>query len=320
MKKTPFTPTPFSPPFYLKNKHLQSILPKFVRQPTPRYKRELHLDSTGLAHVAYDFIISDKTSDTLYVMFHGLEGSSQSHYAKSFANRAAALGKNAVIVHYRGCGGMENPSALDYNAGDTAELHYMLERLNKLYANLYAVGVSLGGNMLGKYLGEYGDKALCRAGVMVSAPVDLTSSAKEMHKFVARKVYTPYLLNSLVKKAEKKLDGLDLEKLKQIKFLDEFDDLYTAPRHGYGTGADYYKKASALPVLKHISKPTLIISSDDDPFLGDVAKASDVSDSVQLLYSRHGGHTGFLGAKGRTLDLGWTARTTFEFFLWAEEI
>lgn len=311
-----FNPTPFTPPFYLKNRHLQSILPRFVRQPVPKYKRELHLDSTGLAKVAYDFVINDKTSDTLYVMFHGLEGSSQSHYAKSFANRATALGLNAVVVHYRGCGGMENDCHLDYNAGDTTEAQYILEKLNKLYANLYVVGVSLGGNLLAHYLGEYGDKAVCRAGVVASAPVDLATSAVQMHKFVARKVYTPYLLNSLVKKAEKKLDGLDLEKLKKIKFIDEFDEIYTAPRHGYGTGADYYQKASALPVLKNIDKPTLIISSQDDPFLGVVATKTDIADCVQLLYPKHGGHVGFLGANGRQMDLGWLSRTTFEFFEW----
>lgn len=250
-------------------------------------------------------------------MFHGLEGSSQSHYAKSFANHAKALKVNAVIVHYRGCGGLDNHSHLDYNAGDTTEAHYSLKRLQKLYSDIYVVGVSLGGNLLARYLGEYGDEALCRAAVVASAPVDLATSATVMKKFVARHVYTPYLLNSLTKKAAVKLDGIDLQKLKKIKYLDEFDDLYTAPRHGYGTGAEYYQRASALPVLKGVSKPTLIISSQDDPFLGVVATQADVSDSVQLLYPKHGGHVGFLGATGRRLDLGWLARTTFEFFAWS---
>lgn len=314
-----FSPTPFAPPFYLKNPHIQSILPKFVRQPIPKYKRELHLDSTGLAHVAYDFVINDKASDTLYVMFHGLEGSSQSHYAKSFANRATMLGLNAVIVHYRGCGGVENNCHLDYNAGDTAEVQYILERLNKLYKNIYAIGVSLGGNLLARYLGEYGDRAVCGAGVVVSAPVDLASGAVALKKLVGRHIYTPYLLNSLIKKAEQKLENDELKKLRNIKYLDEFDELYTAPRHGYGTGANYYQKASALPVLKNIVKPTLIISSQDDPFLGVVATKADIADCVQLLYPKYGGHVGFLGANGRQMDLGWLARTTFGFFEWVDK-
>lgn len=312
--KTTFPITAFNPPFYLKNPHLQSILPKFVRQPKPRYKREYHLDSTGLATVAYDFVINDKSSDTLFVMFHGLEGSSQSHYALSFANRAIFLNKNAVIVHYRGCGGLANASPVDYNAGDTGEAHYVLSRLAKLYPKLHVVGVSLGGNLLARYLGEYGEQAVCVSAVVVSAPVDLASSAEAMHRLVARHVYTPYLLKSLIKKASTKLEGVELERLNKIKFIDEFDEFYTAPRHGYGTRQNYYRQASALPVLKDIVCPTLIISSQDDPFLGIVASQSDVSDSVQLYYPKHGGHTGFLGVSGRKFDLGWLSKTAFEFF------
>lgn len=317
-----FCPTPFRPPFYLKNTHLQTILPKFVPQPKPKYKRELHLDSTGQAAVAYDFIISHQdTTQPLAVMFHGLEGGSTSHYAKSFANRAKALGQNAVIVHYRGCGGLPNPAAVDYNAGDTAEMHYVLTRLVQLYPNLVAIGVSLGGNMLAKYLGEYGNQALVQSGVVVSAPVDLASSAKAMHKLVARHIYAPYLLKSLIKKATVKLDDPKaLAALAKLKTLDGFDDLYTAPRHGYHTAAHYYKAASALPYMHAITKPTLVISSDDDPFLGDVAGAADVSKAVQLLYSPYGGHVGFLGVdKTGKLDLGWVARTAFDFFAWANK-
>lgn len=316
--KTPFNPTPFNPPFYLRNPHLQSILPRFVKQPMPSYQRQLHLDSTGQAFVAYDFVINNKNDKTLYVMFHGLEGSSKSHYAKSFANRATALGKNAVVVHYRGCGGIENTSPVDYNAGDTKEAHYILQKLNKLYKQIYVVGVSLGGNLLARYLGEYGDEALCRAGVVISAPVDLASSAQKMKKLVARHIYTPYLLGSLIKKAAGKLEGIDKQALKNIKFLDEFDELYTAPRHGYGTADNYYKQASALPVLKDITRPTLIISSNDDPFLGDVASYHHISNCVQLLYSQYGGHTGFLSVSDNKADLSWSSLTTFAFFDWVQ--
>lgn len=316
----PFIPTPFVPPFYLSNPHVQTMLPKFIRQSTPNYQRELHSDSTGWASVAYDFVISHHDEGRpLAVMFHGLEGSSQSHYAKSFANHAKQLGINAVIVHYRGCGGVKNPSALDYNAGDTKEIHYVLTQLAKRYPILWVVGVSLGGNLLAKYLGEYGDRAVCQVGVVVSAPVDLATSAKAMQKFVARHVYTPYLLKSLIKKAlDKVSDEADKQTLAKLKKLEDFDDVYTAPRHGYGTGANYYKEASALPYLHAIVRPTLIISSDDDPFLGEVASPADVSKNVQLLYSPHGGHVGFVGVSGSTVDLGWLARTTFEFFLWAD--
>lgn len=319
-----FNPIPFTPPSglfgLLKNRHIQTLLPRFVPEPMPKYQRQLHLDSTGKACVAYDFVISHRDNNApLAVLFHGLEGGSSSHYAKSFANHARKLRVNAVVVHYRGCGGIENPSDLDYNAGDIQELHYVLARLAGLYSNLWAVGVSLGGNMLAKYLGEYGDDALCQTAVIVSAPVDLMSSAEAMKNFVARRIYTPYLLGSLIKKARKKLDKDSLVALEKLTTLDAFDDLYTAPRHGYGTAKAYYKQASALPVMGGITKPTLVISADDDPFLGKVAQPSDVSASVQLLYSKHGGHVGFLAAKagqGNTLALDnhWLSRTAFEFF------
>lgn len=315
--------SPFCPPYWLKNPHLQTILPRVIRQPTPRYQRELHLDSTGRAQVAYDFVwATGKQAPShdkrpLAVMFHGLEGSSHSPYAKAFANYATSLGWDAVVVHYQGCGGVHNRADVDYNAGDIAEVEHVLTRLLRYRERLVAVGVSLGGNMLAKYMGEYQDNAKCLGAVIVSAPVDLTTSAKSMHRFVARNVYTPYLLNSLVLKAAQKLDDPHaLAALKHLKTLDEFDELYTAPRHGYGTASNYYRTASALPVLHRIQRPTLIISAKDDPFLGVVAHQKDVSTHVRLLYSAHGGHVGFIGAHGKRLHLEWLPKTTFEFFEW----
>lgn len=308
-----FAPKPFVAPFYLKNPHVQSILPKFVRQPMPKYQRQLHLDSTGKTAVAYDFVYAAGAGERLVVLFHGLEGSSQSHYAKTLANYAQTCNVHAVVVHYRGCGGVPNTSDKDYHAGDTAEIHHVLTRLKKLYTHIDAVGVSLGGNMLARYLGEYGKDALCRAAVVVSAPVDLASSAIQMHKPFAKRVYAPYLLNSLCKKAKARVADFP-----DVYTLDAFDDCYTAVRHGFGSAQNYYQKTSALPVLKNIAYPTLIISAKDDPFLGDVAQSKDVAPCVQLLYSKHGGHVGFVGSHGRTVDLQWLPRTCFAFFDWAQ--
>lgn len=316
--------TPFRPPIWLKNPHIQTILPKFIKQPLPNYQRETHPDSTGEVLVAYDFVFcqNPKAERALAVMFHGLEGGSDSHYAKSFANGAVRHGFDAVVVHYRGCGGMPNLSKKDYNAGDTEEVQYVLTQLKQRYAKIVAVGVSLGGNLLARYMGEYGKTALCEGAVVVSAPVDMTTSAQSMHRFVARHIYTPYLLNSLLKKVHEKIDDPEeLKKFHKIKFLDEFDDLYTAPRHGYGTGQNYYKQVSALPILKQICKPTLIVTAKDDPFLGDIAKETDVSAHVRLLYSECGGHVGFLNFNKtrKNFDTTWLADTTFDFFKWLEQ-
>lgn len=313
--------TPFRTPFYLQNPHVQSILPKFINTPMPPYERVLLSDSTSTTQVAYDFVYADKENKhnlPLAVMFHGLEGSSESHYAKAFANFALKHGWNAVIAHFRGCGGVENTAEPDYNAGDTAEAHHVLSLLKKDFPHVVVTGFSLGGNVLARYMGEYGDEALCDGAVVVSAPVDLASSAQTMKKFFAKRVYTPYLLKPLMAKALSKVDDPNIiSALQNIKTIDKFDELYTAPRHGYGTGENYYKSASALPVLKDITKPTLIITAKDDPFLGQIATQNDISESVRLLYSEHGGHVGFIRRKNKKLDITWLPKVTFEFFDWA---
>ena len=314
--------TPFRVPFFLANPHLQTILPKFIKLQKPHYQRHLHPDRTQTTQVAYDFVFANHDNQPtldkpLAVMFHGLEGSSESHYAMAFANHAHQLGYDAVIVHFRGCGGVENTAPIDYNAGDTAEALHVFELLKAKYGygHILASGVSLGANMLARYMGEQGDDALCDAAVVISAPVDLTTSAKAMHRFVAKRIYTPYLLKSLLVKAFAKIeDPEQLKAFKHIKTIDEFDELYTAPRHGYGTGADYYLKASALPVLKNITKPTLIITAKDDPFLGIIANQADVSPSVRLLYSEHGGHVGFVRLQAKRFNINWLPETTFKIF------
>ncbi|MGD4786285.1 hypothetical protein QT806_23625, partial [Xanthomonas citri pv. citri] len=157
------------------------------------------------------------------------EGSSDSHYAIAFTHQAHRLGYDAVIVLFRGCGGVDNTSELDYNAGDTAEAVHMFDLLKTQYgySRIVASGVSLGANMLARYMGEQGDAATCEAAVVISAPVDLTTSAKAMHRFVAKRVYTPYLLNPLLQKALKRVDEPALvNALKNINMIDEFDELY----------------------------------------------------------------------------------------------
>lgn len=304
-----FIPTPFRPPFWLTNAHVQTLLPRLVPAPTIRYQRQLHMDSTGTAVVAYDFTSTDPTKP-LYVLFHGLEGSSQSPYAKAFALYARTLGHNFVVIHYRGCGGIKNTAQVDYNAGDIQEIHHVLERLRCVYPHLYAIGVSLGGNMLAKYLGEYDSPPVVAAAV-VSAPLDLLSSALMLQKTVAKRIYVPYLLSSLRKKARYVLDDATL---KTIKDLSDFDDCYTAPRHGYTSALDYYQKASALPSLGGIDRPTLIVNSQDDPFLGDEVYPHHVSDKVVLHKPAHGGHVGFVDVRDGKLSMDYLPALVFDFF------
>lgn len=313
----------FTPPLWLKNPHLQTMLPRFIAKPAPNYERILVKDSLDESDVAFDYFLTNdvktdgKYQKPLIVLFHGMEGSSQSHYARTLAHHVHEAGCHFVVPHFRSCGGVAVSGKVFYNAGDTAELHHYLTRLQQEFAQIYAVGVSLGGNALAKYMGEYGTDAICERAVVVSAPVDLASSSVAMERLLGRYVYTPYLLNPIVKKAlANRLTEAEMNALKSAKRLGDFDNAFTAPRHGFTSKNDYYRKSSALPFLSQITKPTLIISADDDPFLGVVATTGDVSDDVVLLNTKHGGHIGFLNYdyRGKNFDLGFVPNMALGFF------
>ncbi|MDO5650652.1 MAG: alpha/beta hydrolase [Moraxella sp.] len=314
---------PFAPPLWLKNPHLQTILPRYVVKHVPNYRRELIKDSLNESHVAYDFVPADdvrqdgKYQKPLVVLFHGMEGSSQSHYAKNLARLVAARGWHFVVVHFRSCGGVPVAGKVFYNAGDTAEIAHNLQTLAKDYATIYAMGVSLGGNALAKYMGEYGLDAIPSRAAIISAPVDLASASVAMERFLGRKIYTPYLLNPIVKKAlANELTDSELAMLKAARVIGDFDNVFTAPRHGFRSKNDYYQKSSALPYLIDIAKPSLIITAKDDPFLGVVAEPADVSSDVLLNITTHGGHIGFVGFDyaTRQFDMDYIPMQVLNFF------
>lgn len=303
----PFSPAPFKPPFWLTNPHLQSILPKFFAPKTPSYRRVIKQDSLCETDIAYDFydahpvqVLEDsengkREQTPLIVLFHGMEGSSDSHYARALAYQMHAQGWHFVVAHFRSCGGIPANGRVFYNAGDTGEVHHMLENLRENYAHIYAVGVSLGGNALAKYMGEYGDNALCDGAAVISAPVDMSSAAITMHSFLSHRIYTPYLLNPIIKKAlANDLSQDEINSIKAANRISDFDDIFTAPRHGYRSKNDYYHSSSALPYLRDVTRPLLLISAKDDPFIGFTATPNDVSDSVTILDTEHGGHIGYL--------------------------
>ena len=320
---TTFTYTEFKPPFWLANAHLQTILPKFIAPDAPPYRRELFHDSLEESEVAYDFYDSDDTlgedgkyDKPLVVLFHGMEGSSDSHYARTLAHAVHKKGWHFVVAHFRSCGGVPVKGTVFYEAGNTAELQHALQYLSANYHTIYGVGVSLGGNALAKYMGEYGDDALCAAAVVASAPVDLLSASVAMERFLGRRIYTPYLLNPIIKKAiQNNLTEEEITAIKATNRISEFDNLFTAPRHGFRSKNDYYYRSSAMPHLIHITKPTLMITAKDDPFLGATATAGDVSDSVTLIDTKNGGHIGFINYENRKFDLNWLPTTAMDFFV-----
>ena len=193
---------------------------------------------------------------------------------------------------------------------------FMLETLAARYPRIYAAGVSLGGNALAKYLGEEGAAAVPRAAAAVSAPVDLTAAGTRFDRGVTRLLYTRYFLRSLVPKAEAFPHFQTASPLKNCKTLGGFDDLFTAPLHGFTDRHDYYRRASCKPLLCSVRTPLLLLNAVSDPFLPPEAlpTAAEVSDAVTLLQPPYGGHVGFVNKSGGRLNIEWMPETVLHYF------
>ncbi|UOO82462.1 alpha/beta fold hydrolase [Uruburuella testudinis] len=309
----PYRLPPLNSPRWLVGGNLQTLYAKSLQAPPPPYRRELLPDSTGQTLVAYDFLDSTNPEAPLVVLFHGLEGSSHSHYAVALMNAVAARGWHGVVAHFRGCGGVPNTAPVYYHSGDSREIDFMLRTLAARYPTIYAAGVSLGGNALAKYLGEQGRHAIPLAAAAVSAPIDLTAAGTRFDKGRTRLLYTRYFFNTLLPKA--RTFNFHTEALAHCKTLSDFDNVFTAPLHGFKDAADYYRRASCKPFLPGVEKPLLLLNAVNDPFLPPEALPSqqEVSRHVTLLQPANGGHVGFVSGKGRG-HLNWLPQTLLAYF------
>jgi predicted alpha/beta-fold hydrolase len=301
----------FRPAFGLSNCHLQTVLPLLLktRSSSDYYQHTLELDDG-------DFLDLSWTSKPVngkptVVIFHGLEGSVNSHYVKSIMHALGQCGWQAVLMHFRGCSGRPNRLPRSYHSGETGDARYVLSWIENHYPDspLAAVGYSLGGNMLLKLQAEYGDNSPLEMAVCVCAPVQLDLCANRLMQGLSR-FYQRHLMTSLKDKCLAKADKFDFEKLigmsrnhiKKIKTFWQFDDVVTAPLHGFENVDDYYARSSSRQYLKAITKPTLMIHALDDPFMSAdiVPDEGDISESVVLEVSRYGGHVGFIaGSAGK---------------------
>ena len=238
----------------------------------------------------------------LLVLFHGLEGSSRSHYAEAFAATAARLGWRYAVPHFRGCSGTPNLAPRAYHSGDHEEVGWMLARCREAQRGpMLAVGISLGGNALLRWAEEAGESAArtLRALAAVSAPLDLTASGHAIGRGFNRLVYTRMFLDSMRPKALAKLaqhPGLfDRDRLLAARDLHAFDDVFTAPLHGFRDAADYWARASSKPHLARVRIPALLLNARNDPFVpaASLPRAHEVGEAVTLWQPAHGGHVGF---------------------------
>jgi predicted alpha/beta-fold hydrolase len=242
----------------------------------------------------------------MMVLFHGLEGSSDSHYAQAFADWAAVHDLNFALPHFRGCSGELNHAPRAYHSGDHEEIDWVLKRLRDDHLAqggqvMVAAGVSLGGNALMRWAAEQGTAALQKADAIASicSPLDLAQSGHAIGRGLNRQIYTRMFLRSMKPKAMAKLKqhpGLfDAQKLMAVRDLYDFDNVFTAPLHGFKDTDDYWSKASAKPLMKYIRLPALALNARNDPFVpaSSLPKQIEVSKTVTLWQPEEGGHVGF---------------------------
>lgn len=294
----------YRPAWWVRGPHAQTLWGKFFRrrvQPATRSERWETPDGDFL-----DVHRLDAPAGAPHLLFlHGLEGTIRSHYVAGFFSEAARRGWSADLLIFRGCGAEPNRAPRFYHSGETTDLAFAFERIRSERPNVPIVlaGVSLGGNVLLKFLGERGANLDgVRAAAAISVPFDLERGSR----FISRgfsKIYDRHFLRTLKQKALAKLEHypnlFDAARLESASCIYDFDDVVTAPVHGFADAHDYYTRSSSIRWLEGIRVPTLLLSAADDPFL-----PADVLDEVRTIASRnsaldiefqaHGGHVGFV--------------------------
>lgn len=290
----------YRPPFWLVGRHLQTILPALCWPlPSLTYRREVW-ETPDDDFIELDWL-DGEAEKPLVVLFHGLEGSSNSHYARRIMASLKRIGWQGVVVHFRGCGGEPNRLPRSYHSGDSAEIDWILKKLRGQHqGKLYAVGVSLGGNALLKWLGEQNSEAanFIDKAIAISAPLALPTTGHVLGSGF-NLVYTWLFLKTLRPKALSMIARHKLniapESIKNAKTLWKYDDVFTAPLHGFNGVEDYWEKSNSRPLLQEIRLPTLLINARNDPFLPekDLPLRHELPDNLELDFPAKGGHVGF---------------------------
>ncbi|MGH8635160.1 MAG: hydrolase [Burkholderiales bacterium] len=319
---------PYRAPWWLPGGHAQTLYAALAA-PRPRvaYRRE-RWDTPDGDFIDLDWIEERGSSNEgrsqapLVALFHGLEGSSHSHYALALMAAVRDRGWRGVVVHFRGCSGEPNRLSRAYHSGDAPEIDWIVRRLRAQNAAtpLFATGVSLGGNALLKWLGDCGESAasLVDAAVAISVPLDLMATGNALGQGF-NLVYTRNFLATLRVMSLDKLgrfpDLYDADAVRASRTLREFDDLVTAPLHGFKDADDYWTRASSKPGLRNIRVPTLVLNARNDPLVPASAlpRAGEVSAAVTLEQPEEGGHAGFVSGRfpGK---LDWLPARALEFF------
>ena len=295
----------FSPASWLRNRHAQTIFPllPWAWRRRPKLHREfLELPDGDVTAVDW-VVVADDTPPLapLLVILHGLEGSADSTYARMMMHAAADMQWRCCVLHFRDCGDYRNRLPRRYHAGETDDVQFFIEVLQQraIFGPIVAVGYSLGGSVLLKYLGEMGSDTPLLAAVSVSVPLNLHKCSEALNTGFS-KIYQKYLLKRMKNAVARKFDlhtaAFNWQRAMNATTFAEFDDAVTAPLHGFENKDDYYDRCSSVQFLMDIQKPTLIVNALDDPFMTPdvIPDAGQLSEHVCLEISESGGHVGFI--------------------------
>lgn len=324
----------YHPPAWLPGGHLQTIVPALLSRSRPRHVaapawRRQRWDTPDGDFIDVDWLDAPSAPKApLLVLFHGLEGSSASHYVQAIATTCAMTGWRLAVPHFRGCSGQDNRAPRAYHSGDHEEIDWILARFAALDAagssgaKRFAAGVSLGGNALLRWAQEHGEAAAQRVDAIaaISAPLDLAAGARLICRGINHAIYDRMFLRTLKPKALRMIarhPGLaDARRVRAARTLCEFDDAFTAPVHGFRDAADYWARAASRPHLMRLRVPALIVNARNDPMqpAAVLPGRGDVPALVQLDQPAGGGHVGF--ARGRIPGrLDWLPARLLHYFL-----
>jgi uncharacterized protein len=295
----------YSPAWWIPGGHLQTLWGKLFRRQTPAPTVLERWDTPDGDFLELHRLAARRDAPRL-LLLHGLEGTVRSHYAQALLNEAARRGWGADLLIFRSCGSALNLTRRFYHSGETGDVAFILERILNEFpdSQLALVGVSLGGNVLLKFLGERGDDLprQLKAAAAISVPFDLARSSMRVNRGFS-KFYQRFFLNSLRKKAQEKArrfpDLASQSGIAALRTLEDFDNLITGPLHGFRDAQDYYARSSSLPYLKSIRLETLLFSAVDDPMLpaevlDEVREVARDNPVLEVDFVDKGGHAGFI--------------------------
>lgn len=312
------TKTPFKPAWWLPGPHLQTLWPTLCR----KISKGLHLERERFELPDGDFLDLDWAGEKgpIVLILHGLEGSVNSCYARGMLQAIVEQDWRGLFMHFRGCSGEPNRLIRSYHSGETRDLASVVQNIlrREPKTSIAAVGFSLGGNVLLKWLGETGEENPLSAAIAISVPFELQKASKRIQKGFS-KIYQWHLLSCLRKRLNDKFREQDLEyglkTLSNVKTMWDFDEKVTAPLHGFACAEEYYSRSSSRRYLAKIRVPTLLVQSQDDPFMTDdlIPEPEELPSQVELEVTEAGGHVGFVGGRFPWKSRYWLEERVPEF-------